>query len=303
MGIVLIVAVLVIAVAMLYITVTLSTRTRQSTAPLIDDAFKGVSGQIDAAAQDLRRQIADGRQQDMEQLRTDGRRIQGHLDQLDSQASGMTSQVLAELDTIGVLYVCEVPKNFVCFPSLPKYHSLQRPFTPKRVDNAVVWGKPFVGRKWHKISLARQTLPPQVWQIKAAQVYLARDGRPTDRTYWLIVARNVQTKEIKYFISNAPPKTAVTTLMKVAFTRAGVEHVFRLAKTEIGFSHFEGRSYKGLLRHMILCQLTLLFVAEQTDRLRGEKSGVDRVDDGADGAGVEYLVPALAPVPLQAICL
>jgi hypothetical protein len=100
MGIVLIVAVLVIAAAMLYITVTLSTRTRQSTAPLIDDAFKGVSGQIDAAAQDLRRQIADGRQQDMEQLRTDGRRIQGHLDHLDSQASGMTSQVLAELDTI-----------------------------------------------------------------------------------------------------------------------------------------------------------------------------------------------------------
>jgi hypothetical protein len=31
--------------------------------------------------------------------------------------------------------------------------------------------------------------------------------------------------------------------MKVAFTRAGVEHVFRIAKTEIGFYHFEGRSY------------------------------------------------------------
>ena len=215
---------------------------------------------------------------------------------------GSKPAFLTELDTLGLLYVCEVPKNFLCFPSLPKYHSLQRPFTPKRVDNAVIWGKPFLGKKWRKISLQRQTLPPQVWQIKAEQVYLARDGRPTERTYWLIVARNVQTKEIKYFVSNAPPRTAVTTLMKVAFTRAGVEHVFRVAKSEIGFSHFEGRSYKGLLRHMTLCQLAMLFVAEQTDRLRGEKSAVDGVDDGADGAGLEHLVPALAATPLREIC-
>jgi SRSO17 transposase len=185
---------------------------------------------------------------------------------------GSKPAFLAELDTLGQLYVCEVPKNFLCFPSLPKYRSLQRPFAPKRVDNAVIWGKPFLGKKWRKIKLARKTLPAQVWEIKSAQVHLARDGSPTDRTYWLIVARNVGTHEIKYFISNAPPKTAVTTLMKVAFTRAGVEHCFRIVKSEIGFSHFEGRSYRGLLRHMTLCQLVMLFVAEQTTRLRGEKS-------------------------------
>lgn len=194
---------------------------------------------------------------------------------------------------MGQLYVCEVPKNFLCFPTLPQYRSLQKPFQPKRVDSAVIRGKPFRGKKWRKIRLQRQTLPPQVWEIKSAQVHLARDGAPTRRTYWLIVARNVETKEV----SNAPPKTAVTTLMKVAFTRAGVEHVFRIAKSEIGFSHFEGRSYKGLLRHMVLCQLVLLFVAEQTTRLRGEKSAGD---NGADRAGVEHPVPRLAAAPLPA---
>jgi len=45
---------------------------------------------------------------------------------------------------------------------------------------------------------------------------------------------------------------------------------FRVVKTEIGFSHFEGRSYIGLMRHMILCQLVMTFVAEQTNRLRGK---------------------------------
>lgn len=204
---------------------------------------------------------------------------------------GSKPAFLAELDRMGQLYVCEVPKNFLCFPTLPKYHSLQKPFAPKRVDNAVIRGKPFLGKKWQKIKLERKTLPPQVWQVKAAQVHLARGGSPTERTYWLIVARNVQTKEIKYFVSNAPPRTALTTLMQVAFTRAGVEHVFRLVKSEIGFGHFEGRSYRGLLRHMTLCQLVMLFVAEQTTRLRGEKS---RSNDGADGASAEHRVPALA---------
>jgi SRSO17 transposase len=213
---------------------------------------------------------------------------------------GSKPAFLAELDIMGLLYVCEVPKSLLCFPSLPKYRSLQKPFAPKRADNAVIWGRPFLGRKWRKITLPRQTLPPQVWQVKAAQVHLARDGWPTERTYWLIVARNVETKEIKYFVSNAPPGTAITTLMTVAFTRAGVEHVLRLAKSEIGFAHFEGRSYKGLLRHMTLCQLVMLFVAEQTTRLRGEKSA-GRADDGADGAGAQHVVPALAGTPLHAI--
>ncbi len=158
-------------------------------------------------------------------------------------------------------------------------------------------GKPFRGKKWRKISLHRQTLPPQLWQVKAEQVYLSRNGKPTDRTYWLIVARNVQSGEVKYFVSNAPPRTALSTLMKVAFTRAGVEHVFRIAKTEIGFAHFEGRSYRGLMRHMILCQLVMLFIAEQTARLRGEKPARD---DRADGAGLEHPVPALDGAPLQA---
>ena len=39
---------------------------------------------------------------------------------------------------------------------------------------------------------------------QAAQVHLSRDSAPTDRTYWLIVARNQETGEIKYFPSSAP---------------------------------------------------------------------------------------------------
>ena len=38
----------------------------------------------------------------------------------------------------------------------------------------------------------------------------------------------------------------------------------------MGLSHYEGRNYVGLMRHMILCQLILLFLAEQTGRINAQ---------------------------------
>lgn len=209
---------------------------------------------------------------------------------------GGKPEFLLLLEERGLNYVCEVPANFLCWPTLPKYHSPQRPFAAKRVDNATTWGKPFVSQQCKTFRLSRETLPPQTWKVKAAQVHLQRDGRPTARAYWLIVARNTDTGEIKYFVSNAPPKTALRTLLRVAFCRWNVEHAFRLAKTEIGFSHFEGRHWLGLLRHMILCQLVLLFVAEQTDRLRGEKPAPDH---GADRPRPQHRLPSVAATQAQ----
>jgi SRSO17 transposase len=204
---------------------------------------------------------------------------------------GGKPEFLFLLEEMGRNYICEVPANFMCWPTRPKYNSPHASFAAKRVDHAASHGKPFRGQEWQTVPIARQTLPPQAWKIKAAQVHLQRDGRPTDRTYWLIVARNVQTGEVKYFVSNAPAHTSLETLLKVAFCRWNVEHAFRVAKTEIGFGHFEGRSWLGLLRHMLLCQAMMLFVSEQTTRLRGEKSGTHA---GANSAGVEPCLPALA---------
>ena len=76
-------------------------------------------------------------------------------------------------------------------------------------------------------------------------------------------------------MSNAPARTAVRLLLRVAFQRWNVEHSFRLGKSEIGFCHFEGRNYTALMRHLTLCLVTMTFVAGQTAQLRGEKSGGD----------------------------
>jgi len=126
--------------------------------------------------------------------------------------------------------------------------------------------------------------------VKAGRVDRSVEGECHDREYGLIVAKNTGTGEVKDFVSNAPVRTSLKRMLEAAFSRWGIEHLFRVAKTEIGLGHDEGRRYRGLMRHMMLCQLTLLFVAEQTERLRGEKP---TVDEGAGGEGVECGVPAM----------
>src|SRR3712207_6906829 len=62
-----------------------------------------------------------------------------------------------------------------------------------------------------------------------------------------------------------PPRSTLfpyTTLFRSR--RWNVEHAIRVAKGELGFTHYEGRNYKALMRHQTLCLLMLTFVAEHT---------------------------------------
>jgi SRSO17 transposase len=206
---------------------------------------------------------------------------------------GKDPSFLFGLDALGRTWIGEVPKNFRCWPTLPQYHSQRREFASKKVQNVARWSPAFIYQPWQAITFPRQTVQPVVWHVKAAQVYLAKDGRPTDRTYWLIVAWNRGTGEYKYFLSNAPPRTKLELLLKVAFRRADIEHLFRLAKDEVGLDHFEGRSYVGLMRHMILCQLIVLFLAEQTLRLNAETAAT--APSPGDAASKKNVRPNPAP--------
>jgi SRSO17 transposase len=183
---------------------------------------------------------------------------------------GKDPAFLFGLDALGQIGIGEVPKSFRCWPVLPQYHSSRREFATKKVCNVVRWSPVFIYQDWQALTFPRQTVEPTIWDVKAAQVYLVNQDRPTDRTYWLIVAWNRATGEYKYFVSNAPPKTKLHLLLQVAFRRAEIEYLFRVAKGVVGLDHFEGRSYVGLLRHLILCQLIILFLAEQTARLNTE---------------------------------
>jgi SRSO17 transposase len=183
-------------------------------------------------------------------------------------------------------YVGEVPCSFACFTRVPADDE-----TSHRAEDLVRHSPVFHNQQWQEVTLERQTLGTQVWRAKMATIYVRSADKSSTYQRILIVAHNERTEEVKYFISGGPKGGDLTLRLRVGFTRHNVEHGFRVSKTELGFGHYEGRSYLGLMRHLTLCLVTQGFAARQAASLRGEKPGGD---DGASVPGVEYGVSAVA---------
>jgi SRSO17 transposase len=185
---------------------------------------------------------------------------------------GGSPRLLALLDFAGQPYVAEVPVAFSC----------RRGTSGKAWRADAVMAGPVARREpWRRFRLRRQTEAAAVWEAKALPIRLSRASPAGHR---LVVARNLRTGEVKYFVTNAGPRVGRERVLRVAFVRWHVEHCFRVAKSEIGLMHFEGRSYVGLMRHLTLGLTALAFVALHTERLRGEKPGGDA---GAGVPGIE----------------
>jgi SRSO17 transposase len=218
---------------------------------------------------------------------------------------GKVPQFWFDLDTLGQWAIAEVPKNFLCWPKPPAYRSARSEYAAKRVDNITRHSPLFYSQSWKRVQIKEATRGPCIWQVKAGQVHLVEtrnrrageNSPPTDRTYWLIVAKNTGTGETKYFVSNAPPHVSLLRLLEVAFARWHIEKWFERAKQETGFGSFEVRTYRSLMRHWLASRIAMYFLADQTQRLRGEKPADHVGTSGGRGehVGLEPLEP-LAPL-------
>ena len=142
----------------------------------------------------------------------------------------------------------------------------------KKTSAEALFCRPGVAARTAKaFAMTRQTGPATVWQATAIAVCLGDETRPGHR---LIKARNRETGEVKYVIARANKRTGLRGLLRVGFTRWHVEHLFRVAKGEVGLTHFEGRSYVSLKRHLALCLTAMAFVSRHTTRLRGKNPAV-----------------------------
>jgi SRSO17 transposase len=125
---------------------------------------------------------------------------------------------------------------------------------------------------WQRVHLKDTEKGPMVWEVKWAPFWIRRDGQVLG-PYWLVYARNVlDPSEEKYFLCNAHAGTPLEAILHVAFSRWPMERTLEDQKEELGMSHFEVRKYDSILRHLSVTQVSHLFLARQTERLRGGKS-------------------------------
>ena len=167
-------------------------------------------------------------------------------------------------------YVLEMPRNF----RLWLHDPAATPDVPaKPVENLCRYSRRFMQQAWQPYRIKDTAKGPMVWEVKYAPCWMPRQGGVVG-PYWLVIARNVLAPdEIKYFLSNAASGVPLSAILHVAFGRWPVERCLQDEKSELGLSHFEVRSYLALKRHLIITQVSHLFLARQTQRLRGEKSG------------------------------
>ena len=114
--------------------------------------------------------------------------------------------------------------------------------------------------------------------VRVADGPVAAGGRHLPgKEAWLVGGHRI-TGERKYYLSNLPPDAALETLAALIEARRVCEQMHRQMKDELGLDHFEGRSWRGLHHHALLCQLAFAFL--QHLRLGGkgptERPGPDR---------------------------
>jgi SRSO17 transposase len=128
--------------------------------------------------------------------------------------------------------------------------------------------------KWRKISWRRGTKGRLTARFAAMRVRIA-DGAPQrigaagaqhmpGEEAWL-VGEHRSNGERKYYLSNLPADIAIKDLAGAIKARWICEQAHQQLKEELGLDHFEGRSWMGLHRHVLMTMMAYAFL--QTRRL------------------------------------
>ena len=133
------------------------------------------------------------------------------------------------------------------------------------------WAAQQPARVWRRVTWRKG--PRRAWRarfiaVRVTPVVLWRQHRPL-QTGWLLAERPLGwgAGPLKRYISDLPPTTQLRTLVRAAHQRWAIEQQYQQLKEELGLDHFEGRSYPGWQRHVVLTALVHTWL--QHERRRG----------------------------------
>jgi SRSO17 transposase len=121
-------------------------------------------------------------------------------------------------------------------------------------------------RAWQRVTWRNGANRPWAARFAAVRVTPAHDWR--DRRLapeiWLLCEQDLGvTPRTKYFFVDLPATASVTQLVRLAHQRWAIEQQYQELKTELGFDHFEGRSYPGWQHHVVLTAVAYAFLQRE----------------------------------------
>ncbi len=226
---------------------------------------------------------------------------------------GRSGKFLDGLESRRQVFVGEIPTDFHGWVQKPavlrsgpkkrtkrgpakKYPRLARRRPSSEVRNLATYSPVFREQSWQQYRIKDTDKGPEVWEVKWAVFWRKGEAGMPTRRHCLIIARNVLTTEVKYFLSNRVPGEGnpvtgswitLRWLLRVAFGRCSIESCFREGKEELGLDHYEVRGWRCVHRHFYVTQLSHLFCA----RVRQEYD--NSPGDQADRISVEQVRSAM----------
>ncbi|MDR0571425.1 MAG: IS701 family transposase [Rickettsiales bacterium] len=172
------------------------------------------------------------------------------------------------LDSIpkGLYYVADVHSKDTFYMTEPKYElprwsgKGRKPTkaisseAPRRVDAIMKENEGL----WQPATFSIGSEGPVRGKDMALRVLDIRDGMPCDWV-WLYI-RQIDNGDLRYAISNMPEDATIEKLRKLSSRRWTIEQCYKEVKSHLGFDHYEGRSYYGLVRHILFVFLSHLFL-------------------------------------------
>ena len=179
----------------------------------------------------------------------------------------------AFLDRVGKLlfYFAEVDVDTQVWLTRPATHIPEwsgrgrKPTRPKLLDGqptaqtVTALGESIVADSWTRQTIKEGSKGPLVADFACIRVVAVRDSLPGPDV-WLVFRRNLDTGEIKFYLSNAPADTTLQTLAWLSGMRWPTESCFEESKQELGMGDYQVRSWKGWHHHMTLVILAHFFL-------------------------------------------
>lgn len=128
---------------------------------------------------------------------------------------------------------------------------------PRRIDTLAL---SLPQAAWVRMTIKEGSQGPLVCDFACLRILEARAGLPGNEL-WLVIRRNLaDPTQVKYYLCNSSADLPIAELVRLSGLRWPIEILFEEGKGEVGFDHYELRSWLGWHHHMTLCLLAHHFL-------------------------------------------
>jgi SRSO17 transposase len=199
---------------------------------------------------------------------------------------GEVTAFRAALHRLALPYAVGIPSHLTVFLQRPRLMRpaptvrgrprtrwrLVEPMTPIAVSTLIA-ARPRSAWRW--VRWRNGTQPQRRARFTALRVTPAhewRDGRLAPEVWLLCEEEAGRTRRLKYYFVHLPAATSLRALVRLTHQRWAIEQQYQELKSELGFDHFEGRTWPGWHHHAVVTAVAHAYI--QRERRRRGAAGL-----------------------------